>query len=55
MSEHQTSLNFRENAAAAVLNDSLRAAMRNAADTFGSPSLSREAWCSLPTRETAAW
>ena len=35
MSEGQTSLNFRENAAAAVGNASLRAAMKNAADTFG--------------------
>ena len=35
MSESQTSLHFRDNAAQAVLNDSLRAAMKNAADTFG--------------------
>jgi L-lactate dehydrogenase complex protein LldF len=35
MSEVQTSLKFRENAAQAVENSSLRAAMKNAADTFG--------------------
>ena len=35
MSDVQTSLNFRANAARAIENASLRAAMRNAADTFG--------------------
>ena len=35
MSETQTSLNFRQNAARAVEDASLRAAMRNATDTFG--------------------
>ena len=35
MSEQQTSLKFRENSAAAVADHSLRAAMKNAADTFG--------------------
>jgi len=35
MSEEQTSLNFRANSAASIANGSLRAAMRNATDTFG--------------------
>ena len=35
MSEIQTSLDFRANAAAAIGDSSLRASMRNAADTFG--------------------
>jgi L-lactate dehydrogenase complex protein LldF len=35
MSDVQTSLNFRANAAAAIADQSLRAAMKNAADTFG--------------------
>jgi L-lactate dehydrogenase complex protein LldF len=35
MSANQTSLDFRANAAAAIGDTSLRAAMRNAADTFG--------------------
>ena len=35
MSEVQTSRNFRANSAAAVADESLRAAMRNATDTFG--------------------
>jgi L-lactate utilization protein LutB len=35
MSEDQTSLQFRANSARAVDDDSLRAAMRNATDTFG--------------------
>jgi len=35
MSDHQTSLDFRANAARAIKNASLRGALRNATDTFG--------------------
>ena len=50
MSEEQTSLNFRANSAGSIANDSLRAAMKNATDTFGTRRTA--AFSAIPDVET---